>query len=68
VHVIDIHLRASNTFSEVFSETTQEVECIVEVIVGCALLQIFTTIFVEEVSVCYFPPEDETENNSTESI
>ena len=56
---IEIHLQGSEKFSEFPPETCLEMECAVENIVGCSLLQIFDTLAIINVTVRYVPIEQE---------
>lgn len=52
---IEIRLQGSETFSEFPPEACCEMECAIEDIVGCALLQIFDSLTVIKVTVRCVP-------------
>lgn len=56
---IEIHLQASEKFSEFSPQALQELELAIENIVGCSLLQIVDTLAIDKVTVCYIQ-EDQT--------
>lgn len=57
MYEIEIHLQGSEKFSEFPPETCREMECAVEDIVSCSLLQICDTLAVINVTVRYVPIE-----------
>lgn len=68
MYTIDIRIQASEKFAEVTLETLREAECAVEDIVACALLQIFDTLFIESVTICYLATQNTVNRNSAQSV
>ena len=52
---ISIRLHASEKFSEFSAEDLQKMECAVEDVVSCTLLQLFDTVTVIHVTICSVP-------------
>ena len=52
---IEIHIQGSEEFSEFPAKTCLLLECAIENIVGCSLLQILDTLAVINVTVRYVP-------------
>lgn len=48
---IKIHVQAAEKFSEFLPGMSQEIECAIEDIVGCALLQVFNELHIIEVTL-----------------
>ena len=53
MYAIEIRLYASEKFSEFSPHALQELECAIEDIVGCSLLQIVDTLAIDKVVVRY---------------
>ena len=66
MYVIEIRILACEKFSEVFSQT--EAESTVEDIVSCSLLQIFDTLYIEEVTIRHFSTEKKENERSTHNV
>ena len=63
-----IRIQGTEKFSEILPEALREVECAIEDIVSCSLLQIFDTLAVEDVSIRYVPTERRMTKISTTNV
>jgi hypothetical protein len=66
--VVEIRIQGCEKFSEILPEALREIECAIEDIVGCSLLQIFDTLIVEDVSIRYIPTEGRMTTISTTNV
>jgi hypothetical protein len=63
--IVHMRVHCSDTFSEVFVGDVEHTELTIESIVGTALLEVFDTVLVENVTV-HYSPEHNNEDGKQE--
>lgn len=51
MRIVDMRVQCSDTFSEVLADDEAQIELTIESVVGTALLEVFDTVHVENISV-----------------
>jgi hypothetical protein len=59
--IVHMRVHCSDTFSEVLVGDVERTEFTIESIVGTALLEVFDTVLVDNVTVHYFPERNDGE-------
>ncbi len=57
--IVHVRFECSDTFSEVFVGDVEQTELTIESIVGTALLEVFDTVLVENVTVQHSPERND---------
>jgi hypothetical protein len=65
--IVYIRVQCSDTFSEVFADEAEQTELTIESIVGAALLEVFDTVLVDNVTV-HRPQERNNGNEEQSSV
>lgn len=61
MRIVNLRIHCPDTFSEVLVEDVEYTELTIESIVGTALLEVFDTVFVENVTVHHSPERNDGE-------
>lgn len=59
MRIVNLRVRCPDTFSEVLVDDIEGTELTIESIVGTALLEVFDTVFVENVTVQHSPERND---------
>ena len=57
--IVHVRVQCSDRFSEVLVDDEEYTELTIESIVGTALLEVFDTVLVENITVHHFPPRND---------
>jgi len=57
--IVHMRVQCSDTFSEVLVDDVEHTELTIESIVGTALLEVFDTVLVENITVHHFPQRND---------
>ena len=57
--IVHVRVQCSDTFSEVLVDDEEYTELTIESIVGTALLEVFDTVLVENITVHHFPQRND---------
>ena len=57
--IVQMRVQCSDTFSEVLAGDVEHTELTIESIVGTALLEVFDTVLVENITVRHFPQRND---------
>jgi hypothetical protein len=57
--IVHVRVQCSDTFSEVLVDDEEHTELTIESIVGTALLEVFDTVLVENITVHHFPQRND---------